>query len=85
MTLTWWTSLSDKYGRVFLLRFSILVSLISYSVHIYAAAPHTFSGTSILYIDGIFRGITSAGLLFNAAVFAYVGESLERMNTWEAQ
>lgn len=77
MTLAWWTSLSDKYGRVFLLRFSTVITVISCFVHLYAAAPRTFSGTSILYVDGIFRGISAAGLLYNPAVFAYVGESLE--------
>ncbi|KAG0043613.1 hypothetical protein BGZ83_011214 [Gryganskiella cystojenkinii] len=73
MTMAWWTSLSDKYGRVFLLKFSIVTVVFATLLHMYAASPSHFIGVYILYADGIFRGITATGSLFNAAIFAYVG------------
>ena len=73
MTLAWWTSLSDKYGRVFLMKFAIATSIFSSIVHLYAAAPHHSIGTGLLFADGIFRGLTATGHLYNPAVFAYCG------------
>ncbi|GJJ72266.1 hypothetical protein EMPS_04623 [Entomortierella parvispora] len=74
MTLTWWTSLSDKYGRVFLLRWSVLVSIIATCIQLYAAAPRNLSGTTLLTIGGVFQGATATGHLYNPAVLAYVAD-----------
>ncbi|KAG0363079.1 hypothetical protein BGZ54_008358 [Gamsiella multidivaricata] len=76
LSIAKWTSLSDAYGRRILLYNATVNLAISQATIWFAASASNLFGCRLLYLDGIYLGLTSGTLLGNPTIFACVGPSL---------
>ncbi|KAG9069350.1 hypothetical protein KI688_010250 [Linnemannia hyalina] len=71
LTLAKWTSLSDVFGRKFLLHIGMFGIAVLFLLNWFAASQFNFMGYHIYYVEAVLLGLIPAGALINPAVYSY--------------
>ncbi|KAF9180052.1 hypothetical protein BGZ51_006459 [Haplosporangium sp. Z 767] len=74
LTLAKWTSLSDIYGRKFLIQLALIALALAQMITWFAASPHNPFGYRLLYVNNALLGLIPGGNLINPALFAYIAD-----------
>ncbi|KAG0292425.1 hypothetical protein BGZ98_002581, partial [Dissophora globulifera] len=73
-TLAKWTTLSDIFGRKFLLMVSLSSISSSLLLTWFAASDYNPFGYRIIYFDGVLQGLVAGGPLIKPALFSYIAD-----------
>ncbi|KAF9357536.1 hypothetical protein BGX34_009342 [Mortierella sp. NVP85] len=73
-TMGYYTSLSDRYGRKFLIHLTLVQGLIKQALVFYMSRPTNTLGLWALYVNSIFKGLTGAGVLLDPSLSAYTSD-----------
>ncbi|KAK3829284.1 MAG: major facilitator superfamily domain-containing protein [Benniella sp.] len=73
-TIGYYTSLSDRYGRKFLIYLTLVQGLIQQALIFYMSRPTNTLGLWALYVNAIFKGLSGAGMLLDPSLSAYTSD-----------
>lgn len=68
----YYTSLSDRYGRKFLMHLTLIPGLLLQALIYYMSRPTNTLGLWVIYVSAVFKGLTGAGGLLDPALSAYL-------------
>ncbi|KAF8927189.1 hypothetical protein BGZ58_010573 [Dissophora ornata] len=77
-TIGFFTSLSDRYGRKYLMHITLTPMMLSQALIVYMARPSSTLGVGFLYADAVLIGLVGAGTLLEPSMNAYIADCTPR-------
>ncbi|KAG0252987.1 hypothetical protein BG011_006616 [Mortierella polycephala] len=74
----YYNSMSDKFGRKFLIYLTLVPFLLTQLLIVYMAQPESLLGIKALYIDAALIGLTGGGLLLEPGMNGYISDCTAR-------